>query len=576
MAASNSWPAIEAFAETCSGVGSFGYGSGWEARVEDFFRHVSLETLLDHLRSASEAGDLARVDTASEVLKHVLHAQVAARELAQGDFVPQLEQGLAHYSAKVRALTARQLRHIGLASFRPEQRLALVGALAASLHDAETGIAIDAAEALVALARSEPAASRSTVLDVLREQLSVEPALAARADPSIALLRVLETTTRVCARDEEALSEAQSAGLIQPLLDIVSGDDILLQLNALRLVPILAATSRGLQVLTSSNLVDHLSRLAGLAGPGAGPDPFLGDEALRVMSQLSARTLAEGAQSTSEELATMFLQAMAQRLAETQRAVQAVPALELIGAFAGAQPPASLKRITGFGNGSILNPWMRFAASHGDKITVAGLSSIAAALRGGANFGDGPEEASPALLHRSADDNEFAALLEESRVAPAPEEREAAAQLGHDLFVAFGAALNDRMRKAPESANVGASDTVVLVAELLKQPFDEQQCAAYALLRTVAAQDAPWGLRALFDAGTEFEAALVDRTLAMSKQAKEWRFGVLEAVFRNPHRDAVLGPNRLEQLKAFLRRGPYLGPAAGPAPQVMVEGGSGA
>jgi hypothetical protein len=582
------WSRVEAFAELCRDVGGEGGvgGVAWAAQVDALLDAVPLSVLLSELERLSGVGASEQVDTLCLVLKHVLVSARGARELSGDErFSPSLAQGLGHYSVKVRALTARQLRRIGLASFPAASRRVLCAALCGSLHDVETGVSSDAAEALVAWSRAGREERRALLRELSASKLGPGSLPAAlRADASVALLRACAVVGRVCARGaagetdggDQSVADVRAEGLLAPLLGIVSGDDVLLQLNALRLLPLLSASRAGLAALVEAGVVDALSALAGLGGRDelggpAAADAFLGEEALRAMAQLSARML-ESSPGGAEALALSFLRAVEQRLAAdvaspvVMRSAEVAGTVDLLGAFAGAMPPRSLQLVNARPE-ALVRPWMRLAAKAGDRVTVAGLASVAAALRGGELALGGGTLAGGG----SADDVEHAALLEQSRVQPSPAGRAEAAGQGQALFEAFCAALNGRLRTVPgRDQELSAAEGVLVVMDLLRQPFDEQRCACYALLRSLAAQDNAWGLRAIYGAGAEVELALMDRNLAMSKHAKEWRFAVLEAVHANPHSAAVLGPQRHSLLRAFLRRGPYLGPQTSPVPQVMT------
>jgi len=564
------WDRISSFASVCRGVGSFGYGVGWAAKVEAFLETVPLPRLLQLLEGESTSASFEGVDLLSDVLHHVLAAKPAQAELLNKELVPTLVKGMAHGLAKIRALASRQVRHIGVSSFPEESRKSIAQSLAGALHDKETGIGSDASEALVAFAESS-SEGKNLVTSALKEDQEHNVQLPPeQADPSVAELRILYVTARIAAKDEESFKVCEQKGLVKPLIDLVRGDDVLMQMNALKLLPLIAASGAGLNSLLDSDIVDQLSRMAGLDESGSeNADPFLGDEALRVMSQLSARTLAEGNQTLSANLSRTFIKSMAKRLKGSPRIPQSVsfPTLEMLGAFAGAQPPHSVQLIVEEHSDDVLQPWCTLAAVGGTETSSsAGLSSIATAMRGGALL----EQGNPALEHQSADDVAFSALLESSMAKPTEEERTAAALFNRDLFVLFATKVNERTRLRKRfSGLLAPADAVAVLVDLTRIPADEQRCGVYAVLRMVAAQNHEWGLQAIFSGGDEAEKLLIDRSLDMSKQAKEWRFSVLEAVFASPYKDKAIGQSRLEVIKAFLKRGPYLGPEGG-APQVAL------
>mmetsp|Transcript_17180 Transcript_17180/g.31562 ORF Transcript_17180/g.31562 Transcript_17180/m.31562 type:complete len:573 (-) Transcript_17180:41-1759(-) len=558
--------AIGEFVELCLGIGSFGYGQGWDAKVQSFLDVVPLPRLLQLLEEASQRQDEGTADELCDVLKHVLASPAGSNEMSKSEFVPSLVQGLLKGATKVRLLAAHQIARISLNSFPDQQQELLIQSLVAALGDEETSVATSVVETLVSAAESSTN-SRTLVLDHLAEMGQEGfPEIISPADPTVTQVRVFTVVARVCARYGEALPMAQDRNLLQPLMKAITSDDILVQLNVLKFIPLLATTSEGLKSMVKANVVDHLAELAGISNQGSGPaDPFLGDEALRVMSQLSARLLVDGQESSANELADTFLQAMVERLQNASRSADVVTTVEMVGAFAGNHPPMSLELVMNRQNDLFL-PWIETCASGGDKVVVGGLAAISAALQSGAL----KSAALPVQEYKSPDEDEFAALVAQGRPVTSPEACAEAARLGKQIFVAYGQALEKRTRILKRD-RLGAEDVIELLMVLAGQPFEEQQCAAFALLRTVAAQDDEWGLRAIYGASQSTEAALFDRSLRLSKRAKEWRFGVAEAIYLNPHRDQVLGTARLATLKAFLQRGPYLGPkASASSPQVMV------
>eukprot|EP00644_Phytophthora_capsici_P004264 jgi/Phyca11/506033/fgenesh2_kg.PHYCAscaffold_17_\ len=102
--------------------------------------------------------------------------------------------------------------------------------------------------------------------------------------------------------------------------------------------------------------------------------------------------------------------------------------------------------------------------------------------------------------------------------------------------------------------------TMILLMNALKQPFEELRTSVFHVLRSVAAQNNPWGLKALQSYGGFFEF-LLDRTTEPTKETREWKFAVLDAVLASPFQ-SQLDASLVEKLQASLNRGPYAGAAA--------------
>lgn len=75
--------------------------------------------------------------------------------------------------------------------------------------------------------------------------------------------------------------------------------------------------------------------------------------------------------------------------------------------------------------------------------------------------------------------------------------------------------------------------TLLYLMEILRQPFEEIRSAVFVLMRAVAAQNNEWGMRALLSYGGFFEF-LVDRTTEPTKETREWKFAIADAVMVSP------------------------------------------
>ncbi|RLN65665.1 hypothetical protein BBJ28_00001829 [Nothophytophthora sp. Chile5] len=75
--------------------------------------------------------------------------------------------------------------------------------------------------------------------------------------------------------------------------------------------------------------------------------------------------------------------------------------------------------------------------------------------------------------------------------------------------------------------------TLVFLMDALKQPFEELRTSVFHVLRSVAAQNNDWGMRALLSYGGFFEF-LMDRSTEPTKETREWKFAVLDAVLASP------------------------------------------
>lgn len=98
-------------------------------------------------------------------------------------------------------------------------------------------------------------------------------------------------------------------------------------------------------------------------------------------------------------------------------------------------------------------------------------------------------------------------------------------------------ALNERLFNILGQVCRGQS-TVPYLMEILRQPFEEIRSAVFVLLRAVAAQNNEWGMRALLSYGGLFEF-LMDRTTEPTKETREWKFAIADAVVASPFRSKL-------------------------------------
>jgi 26S proteasome non-ATPase regulatory subunit 5 len=148
---------------------------------------------------------------------------------------------------------------------------------------------------------------------------------------------------------------------------------------------------------------------------------------------------------------------------------------------------------------SICTRWLEFGSSTKLPVKTNCLHSIARIL----------EE--PTVVRRSAND--------------VPAENAGIWSLLERLFAGFGA----ESRKP---------STMTLLMELLRLPFEELRMAVFAVLRAVAAQNSEWGMRALLSYGGFFEF-LLDRSTEPTKETREWKFAILDAVLASPFRSRL-------------------------------------
>jgi len=544
------WNAVSEFVESASAI-SIGAGGDPEKLVANFLTRNSLEGLFSSLEEASLADNENQVKLVAKALDFVFRSETFRDKLTHPEFLPFLVSGFQHREVHIRELSVKHISEVGIGNFPETSAETIFEEIIQALTDPDTSVALCATN--VILKYSEEDQRLETVLDTLSKFVLKLKEGSCVGDPSTALLRIFHIIATLSAKGEDQLNLCKSSGALNPLLDLVGSDDVLLQLNALNLIPLVAVTDPGFDLLIQSNVVQRLSEMAGLDKSGSEPSPFLGDYSLKVMSQLSARAL--GPSPTTEagcnQLASMFLDIVSLRVnrcIETRDATEAATLLLALGFFAGAQPPESMREILKPELDKLVLTWMQLANLTGEKFQIAGLESLAKALRGGSVVSNESQYSGSDEL-----DKLEAKMSVKMYGNITRNQRQEAAELGRELVVQYGKAF------AQQRSKTGNSDTIGILLDLIKVPIDDIRCAAFSVVRMIAGQDAEWGLRSLF-AHPNTTSILFDRSLEMSKPAKEWRFSVIEAINANPQ-NSILEDPTLEKVMRFLRQGPFRGPS---------------
>lgn len=120
-------------------------------------------------------------------------------------------------------------------------------------------------------------------------------------------------------------------------------------------------------------------------------------------------------------------------------------------------------------------------------------------------------------------------------------------------------------------AAVGAAkrtDAITLLLRLATQPIEASRFAAVNLLTAVAAQPSGWGLRMLFQHANSttsgalhanFHLYLQERCTEYSKEGKDWKFGLVLAIAKNPN-VSHLDPELSGKVHAMVKQGAYYMP----------------
>ncbi|TMW63146.1 hypothetical protein Poli38472_002087 [Pythium oligandrum] len=505
------WIEVERFQEARLATTAGVYTAAQEhAMVQQFLSKVPLEALFQLLQSASDADDQQKVKVVCTCLDRVLSSDGAEGMFFQPEMLPFILAGLRHDERRARVLTVNQL--IAHLQKKPtvEQASALANPLVLDevcsvMADEEVEVASKASIVLDKLASLEGGDLYKPVIDALKTITRSSD----MAESSVEYMRYLEALANICEQKEQHMHYAISTHAAEVIINCFKSNDALFLMNVLDLIPKLCQTQTGIQYIFESGTLQSLL--------GMTQDPLIGDSALRLIGEISATAAKLNVESwnwNDPMLTKAFLSTIESKIESTD-AMQQIAAMDAIAAFASTsekelnlllQHQQLFKRLVQLG-GSTKGP-----------VKVNCFHAVARILGVRTRLNVAPE-------HVPAENASLWALNER-------------------LFQAIG---QEARRQS----------TMPLLMDNLRQPFDEIRNAVYTLLRAVAAQNNEWGLRALLSYGGFFEF-LLDRTTEPTKETREWKFAVVDAVLASPFQ-TLLDATVLLQLQEHLRQGPYVG-----------------
>ncbi|KAL7642080.1 UNVERIFIED_CONTAM: hypothetical protein RMT77_007954 [Armadillidium vulgare] len=226
------------------------------ARLEAECPLSNLHPLFEVLNSSNKEQIITGVD----VLGHILNK--ISPKIALENFMNQYLLCLSHQHEKVRLLILKQI----LKSSKIEEAAgilinnsALLRILITGIGDPNMEIIKICIDCLVNLCKYPSATSvvfSSDNLEVLRSVMNMSDSCR---------FHVYDLAVQVCLLSDDSLQLMLSSGVLNQLLNEVSGGDILVQLNALELLAQMAAHPRGLNYLKMDGIVSKLSYLLSTA-----------------------------------------------------------------------------------------------------------------------------------------------------------------------------------------------------------------------------------------------------------------------------------------------------------------------
>ena len=289
---------------------------------------------------------------------------------------------------------------------------------------------------------------------------------------------------------------ANERSLLSPIESgLEDTSDVLLQMNLIEFIPSLCKSQGGLSYVVKSKVI--VPSLVALV-----LDPMIGSAAARVVGEVSIEAAAKGSSIWNMDLRKKFFSAILNVLSSGDE-IGIVAAMDAIGSVASSSC-SDLYAV--LDDVALCKEWLEYASHAKMEIKAACLCSVSKVL------------SRPTLLAR-----DVSSVLVEDKVW----------DLNRELFDAVG--------KCSPYEN-----TMTMIMQGLKQPFEDIRVASFTFLRAVAAQGDVWGVTALFEyAG--FMEFITDRSTEGVKVTKEWKFAVVEALVTSKHIKTVLSkpPYRL-------------------------------
>ncbi|RMX67871.1 hypothetical protein DD238_000355 [Peronospora effusa] len=327
------WQELARFQETGIATSAHIYANEKEnALVHEFLTKVPVATLFACLQDASDHGSDKQVKQACNCINRVLGSEDDGTSLFfQPDIVPFILAGLTHVEKEARALVTNQfIAHLGR-----KPSLDQVKVVADPL-------VLEQVCSVVADEDIEVAAKASTVLEMVRHAVylldlssigdsgiyrAVLNSLKSKAqsscflisevtENSIEFMRFLETIIKICAQKDEHMEYGISSGVIDLILNCLQSDDPLFLMNVVDLVPAICQTKIGVQYVFQS-------------------DPFVGDNAIRLVGEISATAARMNIETWSWSDATLskaFLKTVKSKMQSTD-SLQQIAAMDALAAF---------------------------------------------------------------------------------------------------------------------------------------------------------------------------------------------------------------------------------------------------
>ena len=320
-------------------------------------------------------------------------------------------------------------------------------------------------------------------------------------------LRVSELIITVAKMSPEMTELTSSAGFLQRLVQEMLTDDVLVQLNALEMLSDFAESQHGLAYLEGRGVLRDMDKLLDQSTSSATAN-YLLPGFIKFFGRVSRNKPAEFVENYPNFSSTIILMLSGDQSGDGSQNLKNL-AISTVGHIATtAEGKEKLLRTDSKGKiiGTLVD-CLKFGATD-EKVTA--LNAVADILMTAT-------EGRTDLENRSSE----------------------AAQKFYNAF-----------------ANGGMSNLVEHMFSIIKQPFADKSEAAYRIIMNIA--DKSWGIQKLIDEPGLVEF-LLDRNVAVSKQAKEIRYTLIKTMVDNPRSSdgSVVPADLLIRFRRYVNEGPF-------------------
>ncbi|XP_013402299.1 26S proteasome non-ATPase regulatory subunit 5 isoform X1 [Lingula anatina] len=451
--------------------------------LRDVVPNVSFSSVFDCLNSSNSE----EVQTCCDILGRLLEALQTQALLI--NFNEELLRGLENPKQPVREVCLKQVQRA--AEENPSELMTysdILLVIIKQLGDKSIGVAKAAGKVLINLGRN------ISCLQGLSQGVMLEKLRNVMEQDDITRYRVHEVFIEISQNSPEALLMCSSNGFLQPLINDMYKDDILVQLNCIEMLSQLAMCQHGLLYLDQQGVLGKLETMMG----NIESDPMMG----------------------------LLLPGL----------------IKFFGSVAFLHPKEIMTKYKTFVN-------MVFSYLECQDVTLRGvavqtLGFIGSTAEGKLTF-DKMGPVVPAAVER------IGKLVKE----PPSEQRVIALNSVANLLKLKVPDQTEELLNLTESwFRRIAPKPMEVLHNITLQPFTELKTAALNVYTVVAAQ--PWGQH-MFKEHPGFTEYLLDRSTETTKEGKDGKFEIVKTLVESPTAVEIFGQPYFLRLRTYHKEGPY-------------------